>query len=396
MTGRGEGGNGTRPPRVDMLFGSAHGPDVRVRRISHALADAGYSVRILAWDRAEKLPKVDRDGSVEVRRVHVASYHDRGWSQVFFLGRAVLRYVPHMLRRPPDIIHAIDLPMLLAAILIAPLTGRRPRIVYDAFEIYAILESHKYPRWLLRLIALAEWVLPRFADLVITPGEGRRQYFDRRGIPSVVVPNWVDVPPREVSATEARQALGVPADAVTIVYAGGLDRSRDLSSLVAHARRHPDHTVLVAGRGDQEAILRRQAERLPNLRVLGWMPNPTNALAAADVLYYSLKADHPYAAHAAPNNLYVAVAHAIPLVHRDQGEIGLLAAQHDIGSPFHDDATLDAAIERMADPTTNARVRSELRGLQSSFRWSAASERLVEAYPRPPRTAMSNESANGE
>jgi Glycosyl transferase 4-like domain/Glycosyl transferases group 1 len=378
-----------------MLFGSAHGPDVRVRRVSQALAAAGYSVRILAWDRAELLPKVDRDGPVEVRRVHVASYHDRGWSQVFFLSRAVLRYIPHILRRPPDIIHAIDLPMLLAAILIAPLTGRRPRIVYDAFEIYAILESHKYPRWLLRVIELAEWVLPRFADLVITPGEGRRQYFARHGISSVVVPNWVDVPTREIDAAEARSALGIPSDAVTIVYAGGLDRSRDLISLVAHARRHPEHTVLVAGRGEQEASLRRQAERIPNLRILGWLPNPTSALAAADVLYYSLKADHPYAAHAAPNNLYVAVAHAIPLVHRAQGEIGLLAGQHDIGASFHDEASLDAAIERIAEPATNARIREELRGLQDRFLWSSARERLVEAYPRP-RTAMSNESVNGE
>ena len=379
-----------------MLFGSAHGPDVRVRRISQALASAGYSVRILAWDRAELLPKLDRDGNVEVRRVHVASYHGRGWSQVFFLSRAVLRYLPHILRRPPDILHAIDLPMLLAAIVIAPFTGRRPRIVYDAFEIYAILESHKYPRWVLRLIEAAEWVLPRFADLVITPGEGRRDYFDRRGIPSVVVPNWADAPSREIGTAEARTALNLPPDAVTVVYAGGLDRSRDLASLVGHARRHPEHTVVVAGRGELEASLRRQAERIPNLHVLGWLPNPVTALAAADVLYYSLRADHPYAAHAAPNNLYVAVAHAIPLVHRAQGEIGLLAEQHDIGAPFHDDASLDAAIERMADPATNARVRAQLRGLQDRFLWSSARERLVEAYPRPPRTAMRSESVNGE
>ena len=194
-------------PRVDMLFGSAHRPDVRVRRVSQALASAGYEVRILAWDRNERLPRVDADGPVQVRRVHVASYHDRGWSQVFFLTRAVARYIPHILRRPPDIVHAIDLPMLLAAIVLAPLTGRRPRIVYDAFEIYAILEAHKYPRWVLRTIAAAESLLPRFADLVITPGEGRRRYFAHRGIPSVVVPNWVDAPKGELDRTEARSAL---------------------------------------------------------------------------------------------------------------------------------------------------------------------------------------------
>jgi glycosyltransferase involved in cell wall biosynthesis len=379
-----------------MLFGSAHGPDVRVRRISQALTGAGYAVRVLAWDRGELLPRVDRDGAVEVRRVRVASYYDRGWSQVFFISRAILRYIPHILRRPPDVLHAIDLPMLLAAILIAPLTGRRPLIVYDAFEIYAILESHKYPRWVLRLIGMAEWLLPRFADLVITPGESRRRYFARLGIASVVVPNWVDAPHHLPSRTEAREALGIPREAVTVVYAGGLDRSRDLASLVGHARRHPQHSVVVAGRGEQEATLRRQAERIRNLHVLGWLPDPALPLAAADVLYYSLKADHPYAAYAAPNNLYVAVAYAIPIVHRAQGEIRVLAERHPIGASFEDDQSLDAAIAQMTEPTTNARVREELRGLQRDYLWSTARARLLEAYPRPPRMTTSRERTNGE
>lgn len=396
MIASGRDAVGKRIPRVDMLFGSAHGPDVRVRRISQALAGAGYSIRVLAWDRAERLPKVDQEGAVQVRRVHVASYHDRGWSQVFFLSRAVVRYIPHILRRPPDILHAIDLPMLLVAILFAPLTGHRPRIVYDAFEIYAILESHKYPRWLLRLIEVAEWLLPRFADLVITPGEGRQRYFARRGIPSVVIPNWVDAPARELSRSEARSALGLPADGVVVVYAGGLDRSRDLATLVGHARRHPEHCVLIAGRGDQEASLRRQAERIPNLRVLGWLPDPSVVLAAADVMYYSLKADHPYAAYAAPNNLYVAVAHAIPLVHRAQGEIRELAERHEIGAAFIDDASLDLAIAQLAEPETNVRIRNELRRLQGDFLWSSARARLLEAYPMPPRMTTTSASTNGE
>ena len=48
---------------------------------------------------------------------------------------------------------------------------------------------------------------------------------------------------------------------------------------------------------------------------------------AADILYYALYDADPYSDHAAPNNLYVAIAYAIPLVHRGQGEIGIQAAQ---------------------------------------------------------------------
>ena len=53
------------PRRVDILFERAHQPDPRVRRVSRALADAGYRVRVLAWDRSGNLPDVEDDAGVE-------------------------------------------------------------------------------------------------------------------------------------------------------------------------------------------------------------------------------------------------------------------------------------------------------------------------------------------
>jgi len=386
---------GAAGPRVDVLFAFAYHPDVRVRRVTQALSDAGYRVRILAWDRGATLPESERDGPVEVRRVRVSSRDDRGWTQLLYLGRAVLRFIPHLRRDPPRILHAVDLPMLLAALLLAPFTGRRPRIVYDAFEIYSVMESHKYPAWMLRGIGFIERFAPRMADLVITPGEGRRAWFAARGIGSRVVANWIDAPEQPTSRAEARTRLGLPPDSVVIAYAGGLDPSRDLEPLIGHARRHPEHLVLVAGRGIQEQRLREAASELPNLRFMGWLPDPSDLLAAADMAYYALNTDHPYAAHAAPNNLYTSIAHALPLLHRGQGEIGILAGSHQIGAAFSSDAELDAAIASLADPERNAAVRAELRGLQAAYSWARARAALLDAYPRPPSTSNSD-SPNGE
>lgn len=380
--------------RVDVLFAFAYHPDVRVRRITQALAEAGYLVRILAWDRQVTLPESEHDGTVEVRRVRVRSRLDRGWTQLLYLGRAVLRFIPYLWRDPPSVLHAVDLPMLLAAFLLAPFTRRRPLIVYDAFEIYALMESHKYPRWLLRVIGRVEQLASHAADLVITPGYGRQAYFQDRGTRSTVVANWIDPPAAPIPRAEARMRLGLPPEAVVVAYAGGLDPSRDLDPLVGHARRHPEHLVLIAGRGIQEERLRAAAEELPNLRVLGWLPDPSDLLAAADMAYYALRTDHPYAAHAAPNNLYTAIAHALPLLHRGQGEIGLLAGEHRIGRAFASDAELDAAIASLAEPAVNAAVRAELCGLQATYNWARARTALLEAYARLPSTS-SSDSPNG-
>lgn len=368
------------PRRVDILFERAHHPDPRVRRISRALADAGYRVRVLAWDRSERLPVLEDDGGVEIRRVRVRSHDGRGAVQLLYLARAVLAYIPMIRADPPSVLHAVDLPMLIAAILIAPLAGR-PRIVYDAFEIYSIMETHKYPGWLLRIVGWLERLLPRFADVVLTVGEERQAWFRARGVDSTVVANWIDPPDDPPTRDDARRSLGLPLDRFIILYAGGLDPSRDVDALLRHAARTPDDLVVIAGRGSEEQRLRVAAQPLANVRFMGFVADPTPLTLAADLLYYALVDDHPYAAHAAPNNLYVAIAYGIPLIHRGQGEIGLLAARHRIGARFGDDRTLDAAIDELRDPRSRTAIGEDLRGLREPYSWARARAALLSVYP---------------
>jgi len=375
----------TRPPRnarVDILFERAHNPDPRVRRVSTALSDAGYDVRVLAWDRSGSLPAVERDGDVEIRRVGPVSRDGRGVAQLAYLVRAIAHYLPLIRARRPGILHAVDLPMLVAALVLAPFAGR-PVIVFDAFEIYSVMEVGKYPRPLIRLIAVLERVLPRFADLTIVVGEGRQAYFAERGIRSIVVGNWIDPPVDRPDRARARAELAIEPDRFVILYAGGLNPSREIDALIRHAARAPKDLILLAGRGVQEDEFAEAVRGLANVRFLGFLPDPTIATVAADVLYYSLVPDHPYAEHAAPNNLYVAIAFATPLVHRGQGEIGSIAERADIGVGFDDDASLELAFNELRDPDRRRQIERSLTRLQATYSWASAGRRLVDAYLRP-------------
>jgi glycosyltransferase involved in cell wall biosynthesis len=370
-------------PRVEILLAKAYDPDPRVERTAQALIAAGYDVRVLAWDRHGQRPLEEVHNGVPIRRIRVRSRPSRGWTQAFFLLLVALRSLPLTRARHPQVIHAVNLPMLFVALAITPFLGsRRPAIVYDAFEIHALMGVHRYQPWLVLLIALIERYLPRFADMVITPGEDRRRYFADRGIASVAIPNWIEPPTNLPGRDEARRELRIEPERFVLLYTGGIIGSRDLQALVDHARRHPDDLVLIAGRGDAEPELAAASAGLPNVRLLGWIANPASLIAAADVLYYALKTNHPYAAHAAPNNLYQAIAYAIPLLHREQGEIEIVASQHLIGRAFTDGASLDAAVDELRDPAKNAAVRASLRSMQDDYRWTRAADRLVPAYRR--------------
>jgi glycosyltransferase involved in cell wall biosynthesis len=267
-------------------------------------------------------------------------------------------------------------------------------IVYDAYEIYSVMVSRRLPKPVVWATRFLERVLPQMADLVITPGEARREYFAALGVRSVAVPNWVDPPRKRASRGQARIALDVPADAFCVVYAGALHASRDLDHLLRWAVRHPKDTVLIAGRGDREAELVEEASRHPNVRLLGWIANPTTLLAAADAVYYALRPDHPYAAYAAPNNLYVAIAHGVPLVYRAQGELATLGREALVGFPFSDDPSLERAMDQLRDPEANRRVRSSLAALRRRYTWKRAARILVDAYPRNGKL-KSSPSTNG-
>jgi glycosyltransferase involved in cell wall biosynthesis len=367
--------------RIDVLLAVPYDPDVRVRRETQALADAGARVRILAWDRTGDRPISDYDGRVLVQRVGPRSTFARGASQLFFFMRLWLTLLPLIRRRRPDVLHAIDLPMLVIALAAWPLVGR-PAIVYDAFEVYSVMVSHRLAAPLVKLIGMLETNLPRLANLVITPGDLRRSWFEDHGISSISIPNWVDRPQVEIDRAEARARLGIAEQQFCLVYAGALHRSRDLAPLLEHAQRFPRDVVVIAGRGDAEADLAEAARAVPNVRLMGWQADPSEVLLAADALYYALRPDHPYALLAVPNNLFVAISWAIPLIHRNQGEIGEVAAHHNIGVAFGDANSISDAVDVLRDAAVREAVRDELRRIGSAYSWPAAARRLVDAYAR--------------
>lgn len=369
--------------RVAVLYGFGYDPDVRVRRTTQALAAAGWTVEIIAWDRFVAYPREAEDGPVRIHRIRVRSRRGMGLRQLFYL----LRYAVHAIRRlrrlRPCVVHAVDLPMLIVGLVGLLFLGRpRPSLVYDAQEIYAAMVKHRFPRPVIFAIRAIEATLPRLADLVITPGESRAAYFRGLGIESVVVPNWIDPPAEVPPKPEARRRLGIPANAFCIAYVGAILGSRDLGTLIEYAERHPRDIVLIAGTGDSVPWLLNETVRLGNVRYLGWLPDPSDVISAADALYYSLKPDHPYAALAAPNNLYVAIAYRRPLLYRPQGELRTVGSQHEVGAAFSDKASFEVAVASLRRGRRRAHIEACLAQLAERYTAASAARALVAAYPR--------------
>src|SRR3954447_10743812 len=130
---------------VAVLLAISYDPHPRVRKVAATLAERGHRVDILAWDRAGIRKRLSFDGRVTVRHIQVHSRLGRGITQIPYL----MVFFAHLLRQmravKPQIIHAVDLPMLIAALLARRLLFPNAVVVYEALEVYSVMVSHRFP-----------------------------------------------------------------------------------------------------------------------------------------------------------------------------------------------------------------------------------------------------------
>jgi putative colanic acid biosynthesis glycosyltransferase WcaI len=103
------------------------------------------------------------------------------------------------------------------------------------------------------------------------------------------VPNWSHVSPTSLTRTEARAALGWPADVFTVVHTGNIGLKQDLGNVVEAARRCPSGSgvrFVIVGDGSQRADVEACALGVSGVSFIDPLPADTYplALAAADVL----------------------------------------------------------------------------------------------------------------
>jgi glycosyltransferase involved in cell wall biosynthesis len=157
------------------------------------------------------------------------------------------------------------------------------RVVYEHFrpwgDQYPLLQP--YLRWLLRHPALLG---------AIFHSDFARTSYLRLGLPPdrlFVAHNGWDpnrMEPR-LSREAARTRLGLAADRFTVVYSGRMNMRKGLDILLAAARATPEIAFVLIG-SEGNGPVEREAETLPNVRVVRWLKFGELApwLYAADVL----------------------------------------------------------------------------------------------------------------
>jgi len=323
--------------RVVMLLSNAFRPDPRVLKEARSLAQAGYDLTVVAWDREGTFaPQETVDGFTVLRVQNVRSRYGAGARQ---LGR-----LPVFWRRAwailneiqPELVHCHDFDTLPPGWLWAKL--HRRRVIYDAHEYYTELQRPRLRgllgKVLLPAISIAEHMLSRTADAIVTVDERiARRYHNRR---IAIIGHF---PPVDFISHPAQSGKPGAGECV-LVYAGRFSTDRGMlvigAALQRLAKRGLRPRLRLLGiwtnPAEEQAFLQSISGLEGQVNTVGWVPfeQIAESLSSADIALAVLQPIPRYVA-ALPVKLFEYMACGLPVVISDFPAVRQVVAGSDCG-----------------------------------------------------------------
>lgn len=355
-------------------------PDPRVEKIASALAEAGYSVRALGWDRTgDFLARENRDGYL-IERILSKASNRHGLANLPQLLGWQVRLTGWLLKHHREFgaIHACDFDTLVPALLCKRLYHQQ--VVYDIFDFYADM-LRATPSWLANLIRKADLKAIGAADAVILADKSRVEQIHGSHPKRLEV--IYNSPPEGL--VERKRAF-TQAGKLRIAYIGNLQRERGLFELLTVMAKYPDWHLDLGGFGPEEAQVRQQAARIPNITWYGMVPyaEVLRISADADTLLATYSPAVPNNRYSSPNKVFEAMLLGRPIVVArgtnadrlvEEAQCGLVVEYGSIES-------LEQALWSLA---SNPAYREELgqngrKTYEDTYSWACMSQRLKNLY----------------
>ncbi len=357
-------------------------PDPRVTKTASTLANAGYRVTLLGWDRTGEFLSEEQVNGLLCKRLSILAPFGKGlgnlWGLLRWQWSLLLWLWQH--RSQFDIVHACDFDTVLPALICKWFLGKR--VVYDIFDFYAD-HLRSTPKWIKNLIRGVDLKVIGMVDALILADELRwKQIAGAKPRASTVIYNT----PLDQPHLTHMERIAEPPDTLHVVYVGLLQIERGLLDLLALMKNNPTWQLELAGfGGDQQAILAHAGD-LPNVYWHGRVNYP-RALALsknADVVWALYDPSISNHAYASPNKLFEAMMLGVPVIVAQHTHIDQIVTHQRCGlvAPYGDLPALDAALSSLQrDPQLRLKLGQNGRqAYEQQYHWEKMEARLLHLY----------------
>ncbi len=368
--------------QVTIIRGRAIDP--AVHKICQCLAQNGYSVRLLVWDRQQNLTDTNAL-KYTVDKFNLKAPYDK-LSAVLYLPFWWMYELYYLLRHPADVIHACDFDTLIPAILAKIL--KRTKLCYTIYDFYADNLPTQIPTIIRTVVTYAEKHGIGYTDALFLVDEARYVQVEGAEIHNLA---YIYNTPPDVHNPRSlvTKSIGSKTESITIFYAGALHEDRGLKQVIMAIDEVPDVKLILAGVGSILDYLEQiPAEHKCRVQYLGWLPyeKVIRHTTEADVLFAFYNPEIPNNRYASPNKLFEAMMCGKPIIVNDNSSMADIVRTEGCGLvvPYGDvDAIKHAVLTLKNDPALCKHLgENGRRAYETKYNWGIMEERLLEIYEK--------------
>jgi len=359
-----------------MLLANEYNPDVRVEKEANALTAEGYSVGILAWDRAHRHHD-SKSSDLDLEHLRVLRIQGK-FAFVLTLPLFSFKLLRKGLALKPDLVHAHDLDTLLIGVLVSRIL--RVPLVYDAHEHYARMVAQDLPEWICGWLDRLEARLVPKADLVIAANDRILDYLKPHiEGDSTVVMNCIDLP---IISKERQEDEGQ----ATIFYGGSLEPLRFIEEAISLSARDKRFILRVAGRGSLQSLVESAASTNERVRYLGYLRHDRllEEMEKADAVIALLNPSNENNRIGTPNRLFEAMAVGTAVLASKGTLSGQIVEEETCGLAIEwSEKGLAEALTVLSDSQKSRRMgQNGRKAAEMRYNWGIMRSRLIDHYAR--------------
>lgn len=344
-------------------------PDSRVEKQVNSLNNAGYQVKILAWDRngeydiKETIIELEA-GNVKINRFGIPATYGGGIKKnlvglMKFQWKLFIWLIKN--RNSYDILHACDFDTAFIANIVSILL--RKKLIYDIFDYY--VDAFKVPKKIKKIITTLDHNIINRADAVIVCTEKRIEQIKGTYPKKLVVIH--NTPAQEKFEM---QKLNLNPNKIKLVYVGILGEGRFIKEIIEFVKENQEFEFHIGGFGEFKEEIERIADDYENIFFYGKIPySKTLELEnSCDIMtaIYDPKVPNHY--YAAPNKFYEALMLGKPLIMVKNTGMDEVIAENNIGAVIdYDGYSLKEGVDKIVGE------RDE---------WEIISKKMISLYER--------------
>lgn len=353
--------------------------DPAINKVARALAENGYDVKLLVWDRMGNKQTENIDGYT-ICRFGFRAPHDKV-SVVFCLPIWWLYEFFFLLKQDTAVVHVCDLDTLIPALFAKFI--KRTRLCYTIYDFYADNLPKKFPIVFRKVVASIERFGAGVADVLFLVDECRFEQVKGAKIKNLV---YIYNSPPDYFSTKQRYNSNT-REVLRVFYAGILSKSRGLEYIIESIKDLNCALLTIAGSGPDKHLLENSlVDEKSKIKYIGQISykDVIENTIESDVLFAFYDPSIPNNRYASPNKLFEAMMCGKPIIVNDNASMANIVRNTNCGIvvPYGNaDSIKNAILSLKSDPDLCKRLGSNgRRAYEQKYSWNIMKKRLIEAY----------------